>query len=135
MSMDYSRRTVSSHCYQSSAHPRMEGKPPLFTYTLQPARTTHPTSLLFEKTAAVASPPLAAIAFRRRWQPKYLIYDPTLLQGRGNPQLEPLWPIEPTALQKPKTAHLASRWIFFNLGFLYVFFSLITLSRTTFQNH
>ena len=54
--------------------------------------------------------------------PKYLIYDPTVLQGRGNPQLEPLCPIEPAALQKPKTAHLASRWILFNLGFLYVFF-------------
>ena len=61
-------------------------------------------------------------------QPKHLIYDPESMHAEnGNPQLEPLGPYDSVALQKPKTAHLASRWIFFNLGFLYGFFVITNL--------
>jgi hypothetical protein len=44
--------------------------------------------------------------------------------GTGTPQLDLPGPILPVVLQKPSTAHLASSFTFFSIGFSYRFFPL-----------
>ena len=56
--------------------------------------------------------------------------EPGLEQGgRGIPQLPPSGPRLPLILQKPKTAHLASKLTLVTSGFLYSFFLLFIIIK------